>query len=82
MFVILLIASLFVVLSFTPSVIELIFKQVTSRTYKMKSLILGIVSTNLLFLLSSNSNVLVYAQEEKKQQDDLVFNVQGFEPIY
>ncbi|HET6717823.1 MAG TPA: hypothetical protein VFG90_11880 [Nitrososphaeraceae archaeon] len=48
----------------------------------MKSLILGIVSTNLLFLLSSNSNVLVYAQEEKKQQDDLVFNVQGFEPIY
>jgi hypothetical protein len=43
----------------------------------MKSLIIGIAVTNLLFLLSSNSNFLIYGQEEKKQQDDLVFNVQG-----
>jgi hypothetical protein len=43
----------------------------------MKSHIVGIVVTNLLFLLSSNSNVLTYGQEEKQQQNDLVFNVQG-----
>lgn len=42
----------------------------------MKGLIIGIVVWNLLFLFSSNSNVLVYGQEEKRQ-DDLVFNVQG-----
>ena len=43
----------------------------------MKSLTVGVVVTSLLFLLSSNSNVLIYGQEEKKQQNDFVFNVQG-----
>jgi len=42
----------------------------------MRSLTVGVVVTNLLFLLITTSTV-AYGQEEEKKQNDMVFNVEG-----
>jgi hypothetical protein len=44
----------------------------------MKILIVGIFITGLLFFLSTNSDVLIYGQEEESK-NDLVFSVQGLQ---
>jgi len=51
--------------------------QVTSKSFELKSVIIGIIVTNLLLLLSTNSTVVIYGQVAKSQQNDLVFNLQG-----
>jgi hypothetical protein len=43
----------------------------------MKTLIIGVIVTCFLYLMSSNTNFFVYGQEEKKQQNDLIFQVSG-----
>jgi len=43
----------------------------------MKSLVIIVLLAGLIFLISSYGNTFVYAQEENKKQNDLLFEVQG-----